>query len=252
MKDSPIAVALSARWHTFPERFQWIAEHDFDLEYTPDPQNLDKLAGHVDPFIRKGVLVRYHGFFPGCELGHADPSLAGQALDLHKRALDALEGHGEPVITVHVGLDVQVEVEPRRVVDNLGRLVDYGLQRGITVCLENLRRGPSSRPDTLVAWASQSGARITFDAGHAVSSQSVLSGEYSALEFLDLAADRVYEAHLYGREEDRHYPIRKLEDVQPIADRLRMTQCRWWTIELDDYGEALQTREILYECLGNP
>jgi sugar phosphate isomerase/epimerase len=129
-------------------------------------------------------------------------------------------------------------------------LVQYGRKRGVTVCLENLRRGPTSRPDTLVAWASKSGARITFDAGHAVSSQSVISGACTPLEFLDAVADRVYEAHLYGKEEDRHYPIQRAEDFQPIVDRLRKTDCRWWTIELDDYREALQTREILRACLG--
>jgi sugar phosphate isomerase/epimerase len=249
MPNSPIAIALSARWNTFPQRFHWIAEHGFDLEYTPDPEDLAKLPGHVDPILARGVSVRYHGFFPGCELGHSDSGLAEKALDLHKRTLETLEGHGEPVITVHVGLDPDVEIEPRRVLENLSRLVEYGLGLGITVCLENLRRGPSSNPDTLLAWASESGARITFDAGHAVSSRIATSGAYSALEFLDLVADHVWEAHLYGTEQDRHYPIRSTEDCRPIVERLTKTACRWWTIELDDYREALQTREILRYCL---
>ena len=249
MPASPIIIALSARWHTFPRRFDWIVKNGFALEYTPDPQDFGRLSGHVDHVLRKGAAVRYHGFFPGYEIGHPDRGLAEKALDLHKAALDSIEGHGEPVITVHVGLDPSMEIEPQRVVDNLSRLVRYGRKRSVTVCLENLRRGPTSRPDTLAAWACESGARITFDAGHAVSSRSVSSGSCTPLEFLDVIVDRVYEAHMYGREEDRHYPIERVEDFQPIVDRLKSTECRWWTIELDEYGEALHTREILRTCL---
>jgi sugar phosphate isomerase/epimerase len=249
MQAGGIAVALSARWYSFPERFRWIAENGFDLEYTPDADNLDRLAGQVDPFLRGGLAVRYHGFFPGRELGHADAALAEDALRIHKRALDALLGHGQPVITVHVGLDPRTEILERRAVDNLARLVEYGGKRGITVCLENLRRGPTSHPETLSAWSSKSGALITFDVGHALSCGSVTGGACTAVEFLELVAGRIHEAHIYGRESDRHYPFLRPEDFRPLGDRLRQTPCRWWTIELEDYAEALETRQIVRQCL---
>ncbi|MBN1837802.1 MAG: hypothetical protein JW820_18240, partial [Spirochaetales bacterium] len=76
MKDNPIAIALSARWYTFPQRFQWIAEHDFELEYTPGPEALDELPRHVGVLLERGRLVRFHGFFPGYELGDPDAGLA--------------------------------------------------------------------------------------------------------------------------------------------------------------------------------
>ena len=92
--------------------------------------------------------------------------------------------------------------------------------------------------------------KVTFDAGHAISSEHAARGECTALDYLDRAADYVYEAHMYGKEEqDRHHPIRSAEDIQPIVNRLAETGCRWWTIELDDYEQALETREILRSCL---
>ena len=250
MQDRPIAIALSARWHTYPGRFEWIAEQGFDLEYTPGPEELDDLPRHVDSFVRRGLSVRCHGFFPGYELGDPDPGRAERALQLHRKTLAAMQGHGEPVITLHAGLDPGLEIRPRRLVDNLSRLAEDARRRGITICLENLRRGPTSRPDTLIEWASKAGARITFDAGHAISSDHAASGECTALDYLDRAAGYVYEAHMYGKEEeDRHHPIRSAEDIQPIVNRLAETDCRWWTIELDDYEQALETREILRSCL---
>jgi hypothetical protein len=35
----------------------------------------------------------------------------------------------------------------------------------------------------------------------------------------------------------------------PIVDHLRATRCTWWTIELDDYAEALATRVLLLDYL---
>ena len=37
----------------------------------------------------------------------------------------------------------------------------------------------------------------------------------------------------------------------PIVDRLLDTQCRWWTIELDDYDDALYTRALLLDYLAD-
>jgi sugar phosphate isomerase/epimerase len=250
MENPSIAIALSARWYTFPQRFDWIAEHGFHLEYTPDPGGLDNLAGHVDPLLRRGLSVRYHGYFPDFELGDPDPGRAGRALALHERMLAAMEGRGEPVITVHAGLDPLQKIQPGRLVENLGRVAEEAGRRGITVCLENLRRGPTSDPDTLIDWASRAGTRITFDAGHAISSSRAKSGECTALQFLERVAEHVHEAHMYGKEEqDRHHPIRRVEDFRPLVERLAQTACRWWTVELDDYAEALESRAILLRCL---
>jgi sugar phosphate isomerase/epimerase len=232
-----------------PDRLAWIAENGFALEYSPNPEVFETLPAHVDPLLKAGVPVRYHGFFPRYELGHADAETAERALGVHVAALEAMHGRGEQVITVHVGLKREVPLDPDRVVTNLSRLVERARDLGITVCLENLRRGPTSDPETVVEWARQSGAMITLDVGHAVSCQRVQEGALTPLDFVELFTDRLHEAHVYEREEDRHYPPRDMSVLGPIVDRLLETHCTWWTIELNDYDEALATRSLLLDYL---
>jgi sugar phosphate isomerase/epimerase len=164
-------------------------------------------------------------------------------------ALEAIRGRGEQVITFHVGLHRKDPIDPGRVAENLRRLVECARDLGITVCLENLRRGPTSHPENVVAWARASGAMITLDIGHAVSCPRVQSGELTALDFLEMVADWLFEVHMYERETDRHRPPRDMTILGPIVDRLLATQCTWWTIELDDCAEALATRSLLLNYL---
>jgi sugar phosphate isomerase/epimerase len=242
-------IALSAHWHTFPERFHWIAEHEFAIEYSPNPEAFGALSEHVDPFLKAGIPVRYHGFFPDQEFGHQDAALAERGVRVHLAALEAMQGRGEQVITFHVGLRHPVPIDPGRTVENLSRLVARARELGITVCLENLRRGPTSHPETVVAWARASGALITLDVGHAVSCQRVQSGELTALDVLEAFADRLFEVHMYEREVDGHQPPQDMSILGPLVDRLLQTRCNWWTIELEDYAEALSTRRLLLDYL---
>ena len=244
-----LTIALTAKWPAYPERLRWIEEHGFALEYAADPGALERLAGQVEPYVRAGMPVRYHGFLPGYELGHADPALAERGLDKHLAALDAMHGHGEQVITFHVGLNPDDPLDARRVVENLTRVVEHGCSLGITVCLENLRRGPTSDPYRVMGWAEASGAMTTFDIGHAVSSETVRSGKLTALQFLEIMSSRLREVHMYERETDRHHPPTDMSIVGPIVDLLLDTECGWWTIELDDYAEALATRALLVDYL---
>jgi sugar phosphate isomerase/epimerase len=245
----PPTIALSAHWYTFPERFDWIAKHGFALEYAPNPEALESLPEHVDPLLDAGVPVRYHGFFPDYEIGHPDASIASGAMQVHRAALEAIQGRGEPVITLHVGLRRKIPVDPARAVESLSLLVRYGRELGLTICLENLRKGPTSDPQTLVNWAAESGAMITLDVGHMVSCAAVESGQLTSLAFLEMVTDRLFEVHMYEREADRHYPPRSMAILGPIVDRLLRTRCSWWTIELEDPAEALATRGLLLDHL---
>lgn len=238
-------IALSAHWDAYPDRFDWALAHGFAIEYSPNPRAFDLLPVHVEAFLEAGISVRYHGFFPRHEIGHADATTAERAVQVHLSALEAMHGQGEQVITVHVGLDRAAPLDLGRVVQNLTRIVQRARGLGITVCLENLRRGPTSDPETIVEWARESGAMITLDVGHAVSCQRVQSGELTALDFVETFADRLVEVHIYEREMDRHYPPRDMTILGPIVDRLMTTSCTWWTIELDGHDEALATRALL-------
>jgi sugar phosphate isomerase/epimerase len=251
--DLPAAptIALSAHWHTYPERFEWIMRHGFALEYSPNPEAFDLLPTHLARILEAGIPVRHHGFFPQYELGHGDPGLAEDALRLHQAALEALCGRGEQVLTVHIGLDRQLPLDGPRAVANLARLVDHARTLDITVALENLRYGPTSDPETVLAWARESGAMITLDVGHAVSCSRVARGELDPLDFVEVFADRLIEAHVYEREASRHYPPQDMAVLGPIIDALLATQCGWWTIELNDLDEALATRSLLLDYIAS-
>lgn len=248
--EFPVTLAASAHWHTYPERFQWIATQGFALEYSPNPRAFEALPQHLDPILAAGIPVRHHGFFPGDEIGQCDGALADDAVRLHLAALDAMQGRGEQVITLHIGLQPDLPLDHQRAVDNLARITEYARQRGITVALENLRRGPTSHPDTLVNWASQAGTMITLDVGHATSNQYVLNGELAAPDFVDAVANRLVEVHIYEKESDRHYAPADMRVLGPIVDRLLQTACPWWTIELNAYEDVLSTRKLLQDYVN--
>jgi len=246
-----LTIALSIQAKEYPQRFFWAKDNAFALEYTPDPLSPHLICQHIKPFVESGIPVRFHCRFFEYEIGNADPVKAEEAVQVHSRVINAIAGLGEPVITLHLNLVPKIPFDLRRGIENLDRLVEHGQKLGITVCLENLRRGPTSVPDNVLAWAKISGAMITLDIGHAVSSEFVKDGKTIVPDIVDLFRERLYEVHMYGKEEDRHYPIVDMTPIKPIVDRLLTTNCSWWTIELDSYEEALDTRSRLLAYLAN-
>ncbi len=246
-KKKNLTIALSVQDSEFPDRFYWAQEHDFALEYTPDPLHPEHIAGHVKPFIKEGIPVRFHCRFAVHELGNSDPVEAEHALKTHIDVIDAMSGLGEPVVGVHLNLSQKVPFDEAAGERNLVRLVEYANKKQITVNLENLRRGPGSNPHNIAKWAAASGAMITLDIGHAVESEMVKSGELKTVDIIDLFSGRLNEVHMYGKETDRHYPIENMEQHGLFVDRLLPTRCEWWTIELDYFQEALNTRRLLLE-----
>ncbi|MCF8038590.1 MAG: TIM barrel protein [Desulfohalobiaceae bacterium] len=241
-----LQLAVSAVWRHGAERLDWIAANGLACAFTPNPDRLDLISRQLIPYIDRGMAVRHHGFFPGKEIGHALAGSAEDAMQLHFKAMEALQGVGEQLMTVHVGLDPNLPLDSQRVVKNLTRLVGYGKKKiGVTVSLENLRQGPTANPRTLREWAQRSGAGITLDIGHALSSGCVRRKAISVEKIIDLAADRLMEVHLYESETDRHWAPRTMEILGPIVDRLLTTACRWWTIELEDTRDICRPRQLL-------
>lgn len=238
-------LAVSAKWHQFPNQFEWLLAHGFAMEYTPNRKDLSLLLDHTRPYLERGVSVRHHGFVPGFEIGNANGRKAEIAMQLHFRILDAIQGIGEQVITFHVGLTRLAKIDSERVKDNLGRLVEYAGTRGITINLENLKNGIASNPETIKEWADASGSMITLDIGHAVSCEWRRVNCVSVPEIIDLFEDRLNEVHLYEQETDRHLAPENMDILGPIIDRLMMTKCHWWTIELEDRDEILNTRRLV-------
>lgn len=252
---SEIQLAVSATWRHGRQRLDWIEANGLDCAFAPHPDRLDLLPRQLVSYIQRGMSVRHHGYFPGKEIGHAHPGTAEEAMQLHFKAMEAIQGIGDPLMTVHVGLDRTLPLDNGRVVKNLTRLVRYGKKMGVTISLENLRRGPTADPWILLEWSRRSGAGITLDIGHAVSSQFARRKEISVEEIVDLAAERLMEVHLYESETDRHWAPRNMDVLGPIVDKLITTDCRWWTIELEDTRDVGNTRQLLanhFKTAKNP
>ena len=242
-----LMLAVSATWRHGSRRLDWITANGLACAFTPNPDRLDLISQQLIPYIHSGISVRHHGYFPGKEIGHAHAGVAEDAMQLHFKAMEAMQGVGEPLMTVHVGLDRTLPLDHHRVIKNLTRLFEYGKKIGVAVSLENLRRGPTANPETLLDWARRSGAGITLDIGHAISSQCVCNKAISVETIIDLAAERLVEVHFYESETDRHWAPRNMDILGPIADKLVTTDCRWWTIELEDTQDVLSTRRLLID-----
>ncbi len=242
-----ITLAASVCGADFSQRAAWLADNDFAMAYTPDAENLFQTRDHLTPYLKNKIPVRHHAYFPGFEIGDKDAVKAEQAVKLHMQALDAMKGWGEPVMTVHVGLPPQIPLDHGRVVDNLSRLVSRAKSLGITLCLENLRMGPTSNPETVLEWAGQSGAAVTMDIGHAVSCDRVVNGELEVPEIVKMFSPLLEEVHFYESETDTHHAPKDMSVLGPVVDQLLQTRCQWWTIELETPMDLLHTRKLIQD-----
>jgi sugar phosphate isomerase/epimerase len=246
--EKPLIVAGSAKWSHGRQRLEWLRTHDFAIEFTPDPENLADLGRHIQPLAQKGHPLRLHGYLPGYEIGDNDPEAAGRALERHKALVDAASAIPEAVVTCHIGLTRGRPIDGRRAVANLGALVDYAAARGVVIALENLKHGPTALPQRHLTWASHTGARITLDLGHALSADT--TGGMGMEAYIDAVADRLVEVHYYERETDRHHAPADMRRLGPLVDRLIQTDCRWWTIELEELAEMEATRRMALAYLN--
>ncbi len=247
--SNDITLAVSTQWHAFPKRFDWVAANGFAMAYTPDAEKLHHTTKHVSPYLKNGTPVRYHGYFPGFELGDTDRYRAEKALALHMRAVDAMKGMGEQVMTIHIGLLPSIEIKYSHIVHNLRRLAEYAHDRGVKICLENLRAGITSNPETVAEMAAECGCFITLDVGHAVSCERVVRGDITIVQIIEMFRHAMEEVHFYEYETDTHYAPSDMSILGPVVDALLETECRWWTIELTDYADILNTRRLVGDYL---
>lgn len=250
LHPSPPTLAFTAGSADSSARLRWIGRHAHAVEFSPDPEKLDCLPHLITPFLEAQLPVRFHTRYFRYELGHADLARACGALEAHMKTLAAMAAVGGSVVTVHTGLDPDQPVLFSRIVENLSRLVELAEKLGITVCLENLRRGHSSDPRNILEWAEASGAMITLDIGHALGAQCVQRGEYTPEDFVEIFNCRLFEAHVYGREDAHgHHPITDVKPFAPVLEMLLQSKCAWWTVELQEPADAFSTRSLLEDML---
>lgn len=241
-------LAGSAKWSHGIRRLEWLCAHKFAIEIAPDPENIEGLARLVRPLVQQNHPLRFHGFLPGYEIGDADAEAARAALKRHKALVDAVCAHPEAVITCHIGLTRGRTIDGQRAVANLSALVDYATARGVVIALENLKQGPTAVPENHLGWATLAGAQITLDLGHALSADA--TGGMGMDAYIDAVADRLVEVHYYESETHRHNAPADMRILGPLVDGLMRTDCRWWTIELEDLDEMAATRRMTLDYVA--
>ncbi len=211
------------------------------------PEQIETLRVRVTRCELAELEMRFHFPLGPFDLSHIEDRQASRALILMQAAVGHVAEIGGTYLTVHLPLPEDASHDRfHHACDLLGDLVDYGRERGVRVCLENLRWGMTSQPEHFLELVDSSGAGITFDVGHAISSDIADAG-FSAARFAAELGDRIENVHVYGREEAVHLPPASIEDIQPVVDALLATQCSWWTIELFGLSEFTATRDMLLE-----
>ncbi len=238
-------------------------DYGFDgIDWTLRPEDLPKNhleeSWLVHSLSRLAPLeVRFHLFFPDNELGHADAEKAMSAKNTFCAAFDLISKLHGRFATVHVGLgrDSMEGISWDGTIACLRDVAAKARQSGIRVCLENLVRGWTGRPDLYEKLIRETGCWGTLDMGHAQVCESVTSKTYDVEDFALPHPERILSAHIYHEETAAgHVPPGYYSD---LVDRLRLLLglplCDWWVLELRDENSLLQTldyvREFLHESI---
>lgn len=224
----------------------------FDVRTLPDtPAEESKWV--KDQSALRPLEVRYHCPFNRIDIGHSDPWEAKAAEAIFRRIIHLVSKAEGRYLTIHIGLghDSTEPLSWEATIDNLRRIVQYGANRGVRVCLENLAWGWTSRPHLFEKLVRGSGTAVTFDIGHAHACDSVCSYHYAIEDFVSPHADRVVNAHVYHTERSGfgHIPPNRMEDIEDRLAILQQVGCDWWVIEIKEVDQLLQTKEIVQEYL---
>jgi sugar phosphate isomerase/epimerase len=228
-------------------------EWSFDVNTLPEtPSEETKWAKEVSALTP--LEVRYHCPFYQVDLGHHNPREAQAAERIFRHIIRLVSKAGGRYLSIHIGLgrDSTEPLSWDETIDNLGRLVGFAHNQRVTLCLENLAWGWTSRPNLFEKLIRKSGAGVTFDIGHAYACEAVRSQLYSIEDFVTPHADRVFNAHVYHRELEGigHEPPARLEDIKDRLAVLNAVGCEWWVIEINEKEGLLQTKRIIEEYLS--
>jgi len=245
---------------TEPEKMrQFAADNGFDgIDWSFDMAQLPSTPAEESGWVGRQELlkpfeVRYHCPFSQVDIGHEDPDIQASAMDIFRRMIRLVSKARRKYLTIHVGLghDTTKILSWESTIQNLRKLVRLGREAGVTICLENLAWGWSSKPNLFEKLVRRSGASVTFDLGHAYSCESVMSKAYAIKDFVSPHSDRVVNAHIYHQElpELGHLPPERLDDISYRLNLLKRTPCYWWVLELKIAEDLLKTRTIVEDYL---
>lgn len=215
-----------------------------DLPRTPlEESRLRRKIAQLHP-----LEVRYHLAFAAVDLGDVESSRADYAMEVFRLACTVLSRLEARYMTIHLGLgrDSTVGLSWERTLTALADLVSYGKSLGLTVCLENLAWGWSSRPELFEKLVRKSQAGVTLDIGHARVCSSVATQGYTFEDFIAPHPEKIVNAHLYHEErDDRHVPPEHPDDLRHRLDLLSSLSCDWWVLELREEPALLATLDVV-------
>jgi len=219
-----------------------------DLAHLPEtPAEESRWAARQEAL--KPLEVRYHCPFLQVDIGHEDKTSQAYAMNIFRRMIRLVAKARGNYLSIHVGLghDTTKILSWDATVRNLRDLVQFGAEYGVTVALENLIWGWSSKPNLFEKLVRRSGAHVTVDIGHAYACESVQSQNYGVKDFISPHVDKLVNAHVYHYEAPvvGHIPPTRIEDIADRLDMLMQTPCRWWVLEIRVADELLNTKAIV-------
>lgn len=222
---------------------------DWNLDYYRIPAASNARKAFVEAALNSGMPSRFHGPCQDIELAHIDPVIAATAVSYLKMYIEFIKVFPETHLNLHIGSRSipETELSWETAVANLKELVCYGQERGVTVCIENLKQGLTSDPEKLKILAEESGALITLDIGHAMGCLKARHNDLSLEEYIRPFASRIRNIHLYEIEtvDGRHHAPENLDSIGGILRWALNNNILWWVLELTKYDEMLQTKKIL-------
>jgi sugar phosphate isomerase/epimerase len=198
--------------------------------------------------------IRYHCPFSRVDIGHEDKDIRGKSMALFKRIIRLVSKAGGKYLTIHVGLghDTTKILSWESTIENLRDLVHFGGEHGITLCLENLAWGWTSRPNLFEKLVRRSGVSVTVDIGHADACESVKCQQFSVKDFISPHPAKVRNAHIYHTEIPGvgHVPPACYEDIAGRLELLGRSACTWWVIEIREEKGLLATQPFVEQFLS--
>jgi sugar phosphate isomerase/epimerase len=259
MKQPLLILSSRASFNRHHECIDYAQRNDYQgiewyLDYYRLPAGRKSREKFFDTLRESRLQHSFHGPTNDADIAQSETAHSRAACAYHMMYIDFLSEIAPLTYTIHIGgrrLPLE-ELSWQHAMDNLKRLAAHGHSKNVTVCLENLVQGWTSDPEKLMAMVTAAGAGITFDIGHARGGKWVQEGRGTALEFLNIAAPKVVNAHVYEYENEKgeHLAPANTTEISPILGKLFDIGCRWWVLELNVYAETENTRRILNDLMN--